>query len=114
VALVDDYVLTYKAHKAEQQVIGSLSYDKIPCINPPVFENKPVNQSRRDDRGAAAEDSLAALPVGHSLRVNHGVRRVYDLPGRPHDRRAAEIEDPIHRGRYTATRTLTSRCGFVG
>jgi hypothetical protein len=47
-ALADDYGLTYKAYKAEQQAIGKLGYDKIPCINHPVFKNKPVNHDPRE------------------------------------------------------------------
>jgi succinyl-CoA synthetase alpha subunit len=47
-AMAGDYALTYKKYKAEQQAIGNLGYDKIPCINHPVFKNKPVNHDPRE------------------------------------------------------------------
>lgn len=47
-ALAGEYALSYKAYKAEQQAIGNLGYDKIPCVNHPVFKNKPVNCDPRE------------------------------------------------------------------
>jgi succinyl-CoA synthetase alpha subunit len=47
-AMAGEYALTYKKYKAEQKAIGNLGYDKVPCINHPVFKNKPVNYDPRE------------------------------------------------------------------
>ena len=43
-----DYAGQYKKYKAEQKAIGNLGYDKVPCINHPVFKNQPVNYDPRE------------------------------------------------------------------
>jgi succinyl-CoA synthetase alpha subunit len=47
-AMAEEYAGTYKKYKAEQKAIGNLGYDKVPCINHPVFKNQPVNYDPRE------------------------------------------------------------------
>ena len=47
-AMAGEYAVHYKKYKAEQKAIGNLGYDKVPCINHPVFKNKPVNYDPRE------------------------------------------------------------------
>jgi len=47
-AMAGDYAGQYKKYKAEQKAIGNLGYDKVPCVNHPVFKDKPVNYDPRE------------------------------------------------------------------
>lgn len=43
-----DYAKQYKAYKSQAKAAGNLSYEKIPCINHPVFKGKDVNLDPRE------------------------------------------------------------------
>ena len=38
----------YGAYKAKQKSIGNLAFDKIPCVNHPIFKGKDVNYDPRE------------------------------------------------------------------
>jgi succinyl-CoA synthetase alpha subunit len=38
----------YGAYKAKQKAIGNLAFDKIPCVNHPIFKGKEVNYDPRE------------------------------------------------------------------
>jgi succinyl-CoA synthetase alpha subunit len=42
------YAKEYKVYKTQAKAAGDLGYAKIPCINHPVFKNKPVNYDPRE------------------------------------------------------------------
>ncbi len=42
------YVEQYAGYKAEKKNLGSLDLQKIPCVNHPVFKDKPVNHDPRE------------------------------------------------------------------
>ena len=42
------YVEGYASYKAEKKNLGSLDLQKIPCVNHPVFKDKPVNHDPRE------------------------------------------------------------------
>ncbi|PIQ96037.1 MAG: CoA-binding protein [Nitrospinae bacterium CG11_big_fil_rev_8_21_14_0_20_56_8] len=44
-----NYAKQYKAYKDQQKVIGNLEYDKIPCVNHPIFKGKEVNVDPREE-----------------------------------------------------------------
>jgi len=43
-----DYAKQYKTYKTQAKAAGNLSYEKIPCINHPVFKGKEVNYDPRE------------------------------------------------------------------
>lgn len=43
-----DYAKEYKAYKTGAKEVGNLSYEKIPCVNHPVFKDKDVNFDPRE------------------------------------------------------------------
>lgn len=56
-ALAAAYVQRYAAYKAEKKGLGDGGLQKIPCVNHPVFKDKPVNLDPREDfirKGMAA------------------------------------------------------------
>ncbi|MCG6937324.1 MAG: CoA-binding protein [Gammaproteobacteria bacterium] len=46
--LAADYAREYKSYKTQAKAAGNLSYEKIPCINHPVFKGKDVNYDPRE------------------------------------------------------------------
>lgn len=46
--IADEYAKWYSNYKAEQKAIGNIDYQKIPCINHPVFKGKDVNYDPRE------------------------------------------------------------------
>ena len=46
--LAADYAGEYKIYKTRAKAAGNLSYEKIPCINHPVFKGKEVNFDPRE------------------------------------------------------------------
>ena len=46
--LAADYAKQYKTYKTQAKAAGNLSYEKIPCINHPVFKGKEVNFDPRE------------------------------------------------------------------
>jgi len=48
VAMATTYAKEYKGYKSKAKAEGSLSYDKIPCVNHPVFKDKEVNFDPRE------------------------------------------------------------------
>ncbi|MDP2811005.1 MAG: CoA-binding protein [Rhodocyclaceae bacterium] len=47
-AMATAYAKEYKGYKVRAKAEGSLSYDKIPCVNHPVFKDKDVNYDPRE------------------------------------------------------------------
>ncbi|MGS5088084.1 CoA-binding protein [Hydrogenophaga sp. A37] len=47
-ALVTRYVEAYARYKSDKKVSGNLDIMKIPCVNHPVFKDKPVNLDPRE------------------------------------------------------------------
>ncbi len=47
-AMATSYAKEYKAYKKKAKAEGNVSYDKIPCINHPVFKNEDVNFDPRE------------------------------------------------------------------
>jgi succinyl-CoA synthetase alpha subunit len=47
-AMATAYAKEYKTYKTQAKAAGDLGYAKIPCINHPVFKNKPVNYDPRE------------------------------------------------------------------
>lgn len=47
-ALAARYVAEYARYKSEKKNLGSLDLQKIPCVNHPVFKDKPVNLDPRE------------------------------------------------------------------
>ncbi|MBF0443995.1 MAG: CoA-binding protein [Magnetococcales bacterium] len=47
-AMATAYAKEYKVYKTQAKAAGDLGYAKIPCINHPVFKNKPVNYDPRE------------------------------------------------------------------
>lgn len=47
-ALAAEYASEYKTYKTQAKAAGNLSYEKIPCINHPVFKGKDVNYDPRE------------------------------------------------------------------
>jgi succinyl-CoA synthetase alpha subunit len=47
-AMAADYAKEYKAYKADAKAAGELSYEKIPCVNHPVFKGRDVNFDPRE------------------------------------------------------------------
>jgi succinyl-CoA synthetase alpha subunit len=43
-----EYAREYKAYKTGAKEVGNLSYEKIPCVNHPVFKDKEVNFDPRE------------------------------------------------------------------
>lgn len=43
-----DYASEYKTYKTQAKAAGNLAYEKIPCINHPVFKGKEVNYDPRE------------------------------------------------------------------
>lgn len=46
--LAADYAGEYKVYKTQAKAAGNLSYEKIPCINHPVFKGKDINFDPRE------------------------------------------------------------------
>lgn len=46
--LASDYARQYKSYKTQAKAAGNLSYEKIPCINHPVFKGKDINYDPRE------------------------------------------------------------------
>jgi succinyl-CoA synthetase alpha subunit/citrate synthase len=46
--IADEYAKEYKAYKTKAKEAGNLSYEKIPCVNHPVFKGKDVNFDPRE------------------------------------------------------------------
>ena len=46
--LAADYAKEYKTYKTKAKAAGDLSYEKIPCVNHPVFKGKDVNYDPRE------------------------------------------------------------------
>nr|WP_282011634.1 CoA-binding protein [Nitrospina watsonii] len=47
--LATEYAAGYGKYKKEQKELGNLEYNKIPCVNHPVFKGKEVNIDPRED-----------------------------------------------------------------
>ncbi|MBF0453324.1 MAG: CoA-binding protein [Magnetococcales bacterium] len=47
-AMATAYAKEYKVYKVQAKAAGNLGYAKIPCINHPVFKDKPVNFDPRE------------------------------------------------------------------
>ena len=47
-AMATAYAKTYKGYKAKAKAEGNISYEKIPCVNHPVFKGKDVNYDPRE------------------------------------------------------------------
>lgn len=47
--IAGDYAKQYGAFKKKQKDLGNLEYDKIPCVNHPVFKGKDVNVDPREE-----------------------------------------------------------------
>jgi succinyl-CoA synthetase alpha subunit/citrate synthase len=47
--LSDKIAIEYLEYKIKAKAEGKTSYDKIPCVNHPVFKGKPVNTDPRED-----------------------------------------------------------------
>lgn len=47
-AIAADYAKEYKVYKTKAKAAGNLSYEKIPCVNHPVFKGKDVNFDPRE------------------------------------------------------------------
>ena len=47
-AIAAAYAKEYKVYKGEAKAAGNLSYEKIPCVNHPVFKGKDVNFDPRE------------------------------------------------------------------
>ncbi len=47
-AMAIEYAKEYKAYKTKAKAEGNISYDKIPCINHPVFKDEDVNFDPRE------------------------------------------------------------------
>lgn len=47
--IATDYAKQYGAFKKKQKDLGHMEYDKIPCVNHPVFKGKDVNIDPRED-----------------------------------------------------------------
>ncbi len=43
-----NYASNYKKYKSQQKSIGNITYEKIPCVNHPVFKGKDVNFDPRE------------------------------------------------------------------
>ena len=48
VAIAADYAKAFKEYKVSAKSAGNLSYDKIPCVNHPIFKGKDVNFDPRE------------------------------------------------------------------
>jgi len=47
-AMATGYAKEYKGYKSKAKAEGNISYDKIPCVNHPVFKDKDVNYDPRE------------------------------------------------------------------
>jgi len=47
-AISDRYAEQYGEYKAEQKAVGNLQYNKIPCVNHPIFKGNDVNFDPRE------------------------------------------------------------------
>ncbi len=47
--IATEYASFYGKYKKEQKGLGNLAYDKIPCVNHPVFKGKDVNVDPREE-----------------------------------------------------------------
>ncbi|HEX8962327.1 MAG TPA: CoA-binding protein, partial [Rhodocyclaceae bacterium] len=47
-AMATAYAKTYKGYKSKAKAEGNISYEKIPCVNHPVFKDKDVNYDPRE------------------------------------------------------------------
>ncbi|MBU0498504.1 MAG: CoA-binding protein [Gammaproteobacteria bacterium] len=47
-AMATGYAKEYKGYKVRAKAEGNISYDKIPCVNHPVFKDKDVNYDPRE------------------------------------------------------------------
>jgi len=47
-AIADKYAASYAKYKAEQKAFGNIDYNKVPCVNHPIFKGKEVNFDPRE------------------------------------------------------------------
>lgn len=47
--IAGEYAKSYAGYKKQQKALGNLDYDKVPCINHPVFKGKEVNIDPREE-----------------------------------------------------------------
>jgi succinyl-CoA synthetase alpha subunit len=66
-AIAADYAQEYKAYKTKAKAAGNLSYEKIPCVNHPVFKGKDVNFDPREVYVRELFDKRGSYNVFHEF-----------------------------------------------